>query len=165
MTEDVSVSPYPFEGCPTGHASRMRRTRSGGAGAPPYETPRIDDVSNFEKLGESSTCITMEGTPPNVPILSRSISSSARSGSKWCIITSLPPAATFETMTEWHPVAWKSGTERRKAGCALSPTGSRAGVPNRMDPRVLMKNRLIKLVHMLRCVPTAPLGRPVVPDV
>ena len=125
----------------------------------------MEEVSNFEKLGESSTCITMAGTPPKVPILSRSISSSARSGSKWCIITIFPPAAMLETMTEWHPVAWKSGTERRNAGWVLSPVVSSAAVPKRMAPRVLMKKRLIRLVHMLRWVPTAPLGRPVVPDV
>ena len=82
----------------------------------------MDEVSNFEKSGESSTCITMAGTPPKVPILSRSMSSSARSGSKWCIITIFPPAATLETMTEWHPVAWKSGTESRKAGCVCRPS-------------------------------------------
>ena len=109
--------------------------------------------------------MTMAGTPPKVPILSRSISSSARSGSKWCIITSFPPAARLATMTEWQPVAWNSGTESRKAGCAFSAVGSRGELPNRMPPRVLMKKRLIRLVAMLRCVPTAPLGRPVVPDV
>src|ERR1700733_6210449 len=48
-------------------------------------------------------------------ILSRSISSRARSGSKWCIITSLPPAVVFDTRMAWHPVAWKSGTEGRLA--------------------------------------------------
>jgi len=108
--------------------------------------------------------MTMDGTPPKVPIRSRSINWSARSGSKWCIITSFPPAARLETMTEWQPVAWKSGTDRRKAACVFSPTGARA-VPKRVAPRVLMKKRLIRLVAMFRWVPTAPLGRPVVPDV
>ena len=84
----------------------------------------MEEVSNFEKLGESRTCMTMAGTPPKVVILSRSMSSRARSGSKWCIITSFPPAARLETMTEWQPVAWNSGTERRKAACAFSPTGA-----------------------------------------
>ena len=68
-------------------------------------------------------------------------------------------------MTEWQPVAWNSGTERRKAACVFSPVVSRAGLPKRVAPRVLMKKRLIRLVPMLRWVPTAPLGRPVVPDV
>ena len=125
----------------------------------------MEDVSYLEKLGESSTCMTMAGTPPNVPIFSRSISSRARSGSKWCIITSFPPAARLDTMTEWQPVAWNSGTERRKAACDLSPVASRVGLPKRVAPRVLMKKRLMRFVHMFRCVPTAPLGRPVVPDV
>ena len=30
-------------------------------------------------------------------------------------------------MTEWQPVAWNSGTERRKAACAFSPTGVALG--------------------------------------
>ena len=46
-------------------------------------------------------------------IRSRSISSSARSGSKWCIITSFPPAAALAIITAWQPVAWKSGTVSR----------------------------------------------------
>ena len=126
----------------------------------------MDEVSNLSKLGESSTCITMAGTPPKVPIRSRSISWSARSGSKWCIITSFPPAARLETMTEWQPVAWNRGTERRKAACDFSPAGRRGpGCRSGVAPRVLMKKRLIRLVHMFRWVPTAPLGRPVVPDV
>ena len=76
----------------------------------------MDDVSYLEKLGESRTCITMDGTPPKVAMRSRSMSWRARSASKWCIMMILPPAARFVTMTEWHPVAWNSGTERRKAG-------------------------------------------------
>ena len=99
-------------------------------------------MSYLEKSGESSTCITMAGTPPKVLIRSRSMSSSARSGSKWCIITSFPPAARFETMTEWHPVAWKSGTERRKALGAFSflasaPTAS----PSLSPPPPLSSSR------------------------
>ena len=71
------------------------------------------------KLGESITCITMAGTPPKVMIRSRSMSSRARSGSQWCIITSLFPAAVFATRTEWHPVAWNSGTDKQiRAGAA-----------------------------------------------
>ena len=91
----------------------MRRTRSGGAGAPPYATERTDEVSRREKSGESMTCMTMAGTPPKVVMRSRSISSSARSGSQWCIITSLLPAAVLATKIEWHPVAWNRGTDNR----------------------------------------------------
>ena len=70
-------------------------------------------------------------------------------------------------MTEWHPVAWKRGTESKKAGWVLAPVVVPRASPCRsaVEPRELMKKRLIKFVHMLRWVPTAPLGRPVVPDV
>ena len=44
--------------------------------------------------------MTMAGTPPNVVTCSRSISSRARAGSKWCIMTIFPPAPVFPTMTE-----------------------------------------------------------------
>ena len=37
--------------------------------------------------------------------------------------------------------------------------------PKRMVDRVEMKNRFIKFEHEFRWVPTAPLGRPVVPEV
>ena len=57
----------------------------------------MDEVSYLAKLGESSTCMTMAGTPPKVVMRSRSSSSSARSGSKWCIITSFPPMAMLVT--------------------------------------------------------------------
>ena len=57
--------------------------------------------------------MAMAGTPPKVVIRSRSISSRARSGFQWCIITSLFPAAVLATKMEWHPVAWNSGTDSR----------------------------------------------------
>ena len=62
-------------------------------------------------------------------------------------------------------MAWNSGTESRMAGWAFSLDVVQAGEPKRMPPRLLTKNRFIRLEHMLRWVPTAPLGRPVVPDV
>ena len=97
----------------------------------------MDEVSCWAKRGESSTCMTMAGTPPKVVIRSRSISSRARSGSKWCIITIFPPAPMLPTMTAWQPVAWKSGTESRIALCTL-PEGStrdraEAQLPARVD--------------------------------
>ena len=74
-----------------------------------------DEVSRLAKLGESMTCMTMDGTPPKMVMRSRSISSRARSGSKWCIMTNLPPAAVLVTSRAWQPVAWKSGTDKRLA--------------------------------------------------
>ena len=118
------------------------------------------------KSGESSTCHTMAGTPPKLVTLSRSMSSRARSGSHLCIMTSLPPAAVLATRTEWQPVAWKSGTLRRYEFCSplLVSKGDWPSLA-RIAPRAATKNRLIRLVQMLRWVPTAPLDRPVVPDV
>ena len=110
--------------------------------------------------------MTMAGTPPKVVILSRSMSSRARSGSQWCIMTSFPPAAVLLTRTEWHPVAWKSGTDKR---LAFWPPGARhrpwRPVAAQRSPGLWTKNRLMRLVRMLRWVPTAPLGLPVVPEV
>ncbi len=60
----------------------------------------MDEVSYWAKRGKSSTCMTIAGTPPKVVIRSRAISSSARCGSKWCIMTIFPPAPMFPTMTE-----------------------------------------------------------------
>ncbi len=123
-----------------------------------------DEVSRLAKSGESMTCMTMAGTPPNTVIRSLSMSSRARSGSKWCIMTSFPPAAVLVTSRAWHPVAWNSGTDRRLAFC---PPGDAAfwALVRRMPPTVATKNRFIRLEQLLRWVPTAPLGRPVVPDV
>ena len=125
---------------------------------------RTEEVSRLANSGESITCMTMVGTPPKMVIRSRSISSRARSGSKWCIITSLPPAAVLETSTAWHPVAWKSGTDSRLAFWAPLLTSATAPL-RRSVPRVEMKNRFIRLEALLRWVPTAPLGWPVVPEV
>ena len=109
--------------------------------------------------------MTMAGTPPKMVIRSRSISSRARSGSKWCIITSLPPAAVLETSTAWQPVAWKSGTDSRLAfWVPLLDVGHRRRCAA-WCPTVDTKNRFIRLETLLRWVPTAPLGRPVVPEV
>ena len=109
--------------------------------------------------------MTIVGTPPNVVIRSRSISSRTRSGSKWWTMTSLPPAAVLVTRTAWQPVAWNSGTVRRYPDCVVPETSVRADLPYRSWPRVFTKKRFIRFVHVLRCVPTAPFGRPVVPDV
>ena len=80
-----------------------------------------EEVSRLAKLGESMTCMTMAGTPPKMVMRSRSMSSRARSGSKWCIMTSLPPAAVLVTSTAWQPVAWNRGTDKRLAFWVPAP--------------------------------------------
>ena len=64
----------------------------------------------------------------------------------------------------WQPVAWKRGTDRRLAFWPDSPP-SRLGPLRRRLPAVATKNRFIRFETLLRWVPTAPLGRPVVPEV
>ena len=91
--------------------------------------------------------MTMAGTPPKTVIRSRSMSSRARSGSKWCIITSLPPAAVLVTSSgvaaggveERAPTAgWRSGRPATAAVWARL---------RRMPPTVATKNRFIRLEH------------------
>ena len=108
--------------------------------------------------------MTMAGTPPKMVMRSRSMSSRARSGSKWCIMTSLPPAAVLETSTAWHPVAWNRGTDSRLAFWVLPVTSPTDPLRRRL-PRVATKKRFMRLETLLRWDPTAPLGRPVVPEV
>ena len=56
------------------------------------------EVSVFSKFGDSSSCQIIAGTPPMVVMRSRSMSSSARSGSHLYMITSLAPNATELSM-------------------------------------------------------------------
>ena len=109
--------------------------------------------------------MTMAGTPPKMVMRSRSISSRARSGSKWCIMTSLPPAAVLETRTAWQPVAWKRGTDSRLAFWRAAAHVGHVAAASHACPTVETKKRFIRLETLLRWVPTAPLGRPVVPEV
>ena len=97
-------------------------------------------MSRDSNDGDCSTCHTIAGTPPNVVTRSRSISSSARSASHLCISTSLPPAATLATRTEWQPVAWKNGTDSRYTfwpgrGAPASLPGAHLRAPGRERER------------------------------
>src|SRR4051812_41648232 len=140
--------------------------------------PWIDEVSRFSKWGDCSTCHTIDGTPPKLVMRSRSMSSRARSGSHLYINTSLLPADVAPCSVEWQPVAWKNGTDSSCAACAgalPAPTG--AGWAGGSSPSSSMIELILsidrapekpsdmRLVVKLRCVPRAPLGRPVVPDV
>ncbi len=62
-------------------------------------------------------------------------------------------------------MAWKNGTESRYAFCTPAPGIAAGGASDRAAPRAAQNTRLIRLVQMLRWVPSAPFGRPVVPDV
>src|SRR4051812_39668592 len=105
-----------------------RLTSSGGAGAPPPATLVRLEVSRLAKSGDSSRSQDIVGTPTNVVTFSRSISSRARSGFHLYIITNFVPLAKQLSMTGMHPVTWKSGTTRMKAG-GLGDDGAGAGSP------------------------------------
>ena len=73
------------------------------------------------------------------------------------------PLARAGTSAEWNPVTWKKGrgsnwTRGAEGGCG-------GGAPRRTAARAARKPVLTRLVARLRCVPTAPFARPVVPEV
>src|SRR5688500_1463095 len=109
-----------------------------------------EEMSRVAKLGDWSTCQTMAGTPPKLVMRSRSMSSRARSGSHLYMITSLPPEARLATRTEWQPVAWKKGTDRRYAGWSdgAAAAGAADADPERRAERAAPKPKLTRLVQM-----------------
>ena len=68
-------------------------------------------------------------------------------------------AIVMRNFPEWVAAFWVGGRSWS------SPPSSMRAPPPRADWRLLTKNRLMRLVQMLRWVPSAPLGRPVVPEV
>ena len=93
------------------------------------------DVARREVDGDASTCHTIAGTPPNVVMRSRSISSSARSASHLCMITIFPPDARLATSTEWQPVAWKNGTREQVRVLVAGVAGAASGPRRAPGPR------------------------------
>src|SRR3954466_14968617 len=99
-----------MDGPPDLKLDATRLTSSGGAGAPPPPTLTRLDVSKSAKRGDSSRSQLWVGTPTKLVTPSRSISSSARSGSQRYMITSFSPLAKHDIITGTHPVTWNSGT-------------------------------------------------------
>jgi hypothetical protein len=101
----------------------------------------------------------MKGTPPVAVTFSRSISRNASTVSHLCISTSLLPLASEPISVALQAVTWNSGiTIRMVRGCGaggISPRRNADCAPLKALDRML--------VVRLRCVPSAPFGRPVVP--
>src|SRR5918995_682494 len=95
-----------------------RRTSSGGAGAPPPPTLIRLDVSNSANRGDWSRSQLWVGTPTKLVTRSRSICSSALSGSHLYMITSFRPEAKHDSTTGTDPGRWNSGTTGMNAGFA-----------------------------------------------
>jgi hypothetical protein len=112
-----------------------RRTSSGGAGAPPPPTATRLEVSNSPNRGDCSRSQLWVGTPTKLVTRSRSISSSARSGSHLYMMTSFSPVAKQDSITGTAPVTWNSGTIRtndgRLAGAAASSSAPASGARRR----------------------------------
>ncbi len=126
--------------------------------------PVMLEVSVSANFGESSTCSTIDGTPPKPVSRSASMRCSARSGSHLRMMVILLPALVPPTREAWQPVAWKSGTDSSGAACWLcwAISASRS-MPERNAVRAAAKRMPSGEPAMLRCVPSTPLGRPVVP--
>jgi hypothetical protein len=105
----------------------------------------------------------MVGTAVTLLTHSRSMRSSATSGSHLCMRTTVPPPQTCAQSAEWQPVPWKSGTGTSTVDGSGGAVG--IGIPARMAPRAVANWLLTTLLQRLRCVPSTPLGRFVVPDV
>ena len=125
----------------------------------------MDEVSYWAKRGKSRTCMTMAGHTAERGDAFACDQLESTLGIEVVHHDDLPAGPDVPD----HDGVAAGGVEerhrQRESRSVPSEKGRRGLVPNRSCARVLMKKRLIKLVHMLRCVPTAPLGRPVVPEV
>ena len=101
----------------------------------------------------------MVGTPPVTVTFSRSISAIASTASHLRIITSLLPVIIVLISEALQAVTWKSGI----TVSAMRGRDGGGSSPRRRQDRCVL-NALARLpVSALRCVPSAPLGAPVVP--
>src|SRR5437588_9443968 len=162
---DVSVIPQPVPDFAEGKTCLMRRTSSPAAGAPPYEIDSSEDRSYFFKAGCSTSCQAIVGTPPALVQRRRSINCIAISAFQRCISTSLAPLAVAALRIAWHPATWKKGTETSDVFCGASGSGAGTGSPRRRHERANETGCASIEEIELRCVPSAPFGWPVVPDV
>ncbi|MCY1298741.1 hypothetical protein D9M68_675180 [compost metagenome] len=64
-----------------------------------------------------------------------------------------------------QPVTWKNGTASSMPFCGAAGSGAGIGSPRRSRLRSGLKLPAAATVAELRCVPSAPLGLPVVPEV
>ncbi len=119
-------------------------------------------MSYFAKWGHSSRSQDWVGTPTNALTWCRSMSTRAPSGSQRCIITSLKCHEKHDSITGMQPVTWKSGTIRMKHG-GYGDTA--AGVARRRSSMVTREEKAMTVWLSAQWVETAPLGKPVVPEV
>jgi hypothetical protein len=105
----------------------------------------------------------MVGTVAQTVTPSSSINRRALSGSnRPSGITSLMPARVPTTRLEWQPDTWNRGEV--SSAVVRAPIAAPSAVSGNAMPMAIVLNSVFcRLATMLRCVDTAPLGRPVVP--
>ena len=101
------------------------------------------------------------GTPTKAVSFSLSMSFSAASGSHLYMIASFRPATSEPSITATQPVTWNSGTAR------IAPPGGASGSSGGVTRAATMPRarKPMTVLTSARCVETAPLGRPVDPEV
>ena len=120
-------------------------------------------MSYFSNAGLSNMSQLWVGTPTKAVTRSASMRRSAVSGSQRCIMTSLNFMPKQESITGTHPVTWNSGTMRMKDGANPPPLSG--SLPFRAVWMVVPAQKAIRAWVTARWVDTAPLGKPVVPEV
>ena len=106
----------------------MRRTSSGGTSVAPELMPVSDSSSMPFCAAASSSWNIVVGTPATLVICSRSISSTACSGSHLYMSTTLPPAAVYGSRNDCRPPTWNSGKVSSVAsGSGAGALGSGGG--------------------------------------
>ena len=130
--------------------SSKRSRTSTGSGDPPETPARRCGSSTVPPSAAASSATYMLGTPAKTVTSSRARISSALAGSKRGSSVTVAPAWTTPLSATVWPKTWKNG----RAPNMTSP-GARSKRP--ADSAALARR--------LWCVRTAPLGRPVVPEV
>src|SRR3954464_979895 len=131
--------------------SSKERISSAGIAAPPDMQIRSDEQSALSHDAEWSIALYIVGTPWKRVALSRSMISSALSGSKRGSIVTVAPTLTALFIVQVWPNEWKSGS-------APSSTSSLLISPSFCDTPAELRYRFA-------WVSSAPFGCPVVPEV
>ena len=131
--------------------SSNARISSAGIAAPPDMQMRSDEQSAASHDAECSIALYIVGTPWKSVTLSRSMISSALSGSKRGSIVTVAPTLTALFIVHVCPNEWNSGSAPRSTSSSvISPSFSETP---------------LEFLERFACVSSAPFGLPVVPDV
>src|SRR5919112_2195347 len=121
-TGEVSERPYPSRMMQPNFSSKDRIS-SAGMAAPPDMQRRSEDQSALSHDSEWSMALYIVGTPWKIVTLSRSMISSALSGSKRGNIVTAAPTLTALFIVQVWPKEWNSGSAPRSTSCSpISPS-------------------------------------------